>query len=305
MADTSLGSMLRVLGRRVAEEDRSAGSDAELLERFLAAADEAAFTVLVRRHGPMVLAVCRGVLGHVQDAEDALQASFLLLVRRAGSIRKKASLAGWLHGVAYRTALKLQRSAARRRHTERQVEAMSHPVPPNDPSWHEVRGILLEEIERLPARYREVFLLCCQESKSRRDVAGLLGLKEGTVSSRLDWARKRLQQRLTRRGIEAPGILIGLLTTRESFAAGLVRTTLQGALSLLKGNALGCSGSVATLVAAMSRTMTLARLRLSSGHLHGGDFSGWKAPGNRRLAWTGLRPQSGRWPNRSQARQST
>src|SRR5580704_15931951 len=143
MAETSLASMLRVLGRRIAEEDRSAGSDAELLERFLAGADEAAFTVLVKRHGPMVLAVCRGVLGHVQDAEDALQASFLLLVRRAGSIRKKASLAGWLHGVAYRTALKLQRSAARRRHRERQGQAMSHSVPPNDPSWHEVRGILL------------------------------------------------------------------------------------------------------------------------------------------------------------------
>jgi RNA polymerase sigma factor (sigma-70 family) len=263
MADTSLASALRILGRRVADEDRAAWSDARLLEGFLATADEAAFAVLVKRHGPMVLGVCRAVLGDLHDAEEAFQASFLLLIRRAGSIRKKSSLAGWLHGVAYRTALKVQRSAARRRQRERQVQPMALFTPSNDPSWHEVRGILLEEIERLPARYREVFLLCCQDEKSRRDAARLLGLKEGTVASRLDWARKRLRQRLTRRGIEAPAVVIGLTAVRESLAAGLVRATLQGAVGSLKGNTVaGCSASVATLVAAMSRTMTLGRLRV-------------------------------------------
>jgi RNA polymerase sigma factor (sigma-70 family) len=262
MPDTSLGSVLRILGRRFAEEDRAAWSDTQLLERFLATADEAAFALLVRRHGPMVLGVCRGMLGDIHDAEEAFQVSFLLLIQRAGSIRKTASLAGWLHGVAYRTALKVRRSAARRRHKERQVEPMSVSSPSSDPSWHEVRGILLEEIERLPARYREVFLLCCRDEKSRRDAARLLGLKEGTVASRLDWARKRLRQRLTRRGIEGPAVVIGLTASPESLAAGLVQTTLQGAVSILKGNTpAGSSASVAALVAAMNRTMTLGRLR--------------------------------------------
>ena len=165
-------------------------ADAVLLERFVGGRDEAAFAALVSRHGPMVLRVCRRVLGHEQDAEDAFQATFLVLARNTGSIRQREALAAWLHGVAYRTAMKAIRSAARRRNHESRIERNRVSDIP-DPSWSEVRAALDEEIQALPSHYRSAFVACVLEGKSVPEAACELACKAGTVSSWLARARNR------------------------------------------------------------------------------------------------------------------
>src|SRR5262245_19690150 len=138
----------------------SDATDADLLDRFVHTRDEEAFTALLRRHGPAVLGVCRRVLSDPADAEDAFQATFLVLLRKAGSIGRPASLAGWLYGVAYRTALEARSRAARRRAKERQAV----PPPPGETTpqvvWADLRPVLDEEVSRLPQKYRVAFVLC-------------------------------------------------------------------------------------------------------------------------------------------------
>src|SRR5262249_24228028 len=154
-----------------------------------------------------VLNVCRRVLHQQQDAEDAFQATFLVLARKAASVRGRPALAGWLYGAAYRSALMLKRSAARRRMHEGRFRPHSPAEPCTQLAWREVEAILEEDIQRLPEKYRIVFVLCCLESQCRAEVARRLGLKEGTVSSRLDQARKMLQRRLARRGVTLSAVL--------------------------------------------------------------------------------------------------
>src|SRR5207302_4803476 len=167
---------------------------------------ESVFALLVARHGPMVLRVCRRVLHHEQDAEDAFQATFLVLARNARSIRKREAVAPWLHGVAYRTAMKAKRSAARRRNHEGRLRSLSPEAGPG-PTWDDVQAVLDEEIRRLPETFRTAFVLCVLQGKSGPEAAAELRVKEGTVSSRLTRARQRLQQQLARRGI---GLAAGL-----------------------------------------------------------------------------------------------
>src|SRR5689334_2334466 len=196
MTHAPLGAVVRYLrSADPANPDRPM-TDRQLLERFLASRDEAAFSALVRRHGPMVLGVCRGVLRHQQDAEDAFQVTFLVLARHAATVRKRGVLAGWLHGVAYRTALQARRAAGRRRHHETRAEAMTQKQPSAAESWQEIRAALDEEVGRLPPAYRAPFVLCFLEGRSRAEAARELGIKEGTVSSRVARARTQLQQRL-------------------------------------------------------------------------------------------------------------
>src|SRR6266540_524148 len=195
------------LHRAAAAQNTDEPTDPQLLQLFLQGRDPGAFAALVRRHGPMVMRVCRHVLHHHQDAEDAFQVTFLVLARSAASIRSKGSLASWLHGVAYRTAMSAKRSAATRRTHEGRVETMSQPDASQDLAWREVQVILEEEIQALPEGYRTPFLLCQMEGRSREEVARQLGIKEGTVSSRLDRARKRLRERLVQRGVALPAVL--------------------------------------------------------------------------------------------------
>ncbi|HEY7155725.1 MAG TPA: sigma-70 family RNA polymerase sigma factor [Gemmataceae bacterium] len=211
--------------RRLAASGRHEESDEQLLHAFTVHHEQAAFTALVRRHGPMVMGVCRRVLGHVQDAEDAFQAAFLVLARRAASLRDKTALAGFLHGTAYRLALRAKRTAVRRRKHESQAPPRSVDDPSNRLLWREMQALLDEEIARLPEIYRSVFVLCCLENLSRAETARRLGLKENTVSSRLAEARKRLQKRLTRRGVELTALLAAALTTETASALPAVLLT--------------------------------------------------------------------------------
>jgi Sigma-70 region 2 len=153
MADESLQSLVRNLHRLAGAEPTGGPTDQELLEAFCATKDSASFAALVQRHGAMVLRVCRGVLGHEQDAEDAFQATFLVLAGHAAGICKRGSLASWLHGVAHRTALSARRDAGRRRTHERRADTPRTPDPAREVTWREVQAALDEEVGRLPEKY--------------------------------------------------------------------------------------------------------------------------------------------------------
>src|SRR5262249_8803676 len=150
----SLGRVLQHVCKFAAVQGARELDDRELLERFVAGKDEAAFAVLVERHGPMILGVCRRVLGSAHDAEDACQASFLVLAQKAASIRRTSSLSSWLHGVAARVAANLKRDRLRRSRREQESQGPAPPDPGAEVSWREVQTMLDEELERLPDRLR-------------------------------------------------------------------------------------------------------------------------------------------------------
>ena len=232
MSSSALAAGVRRLRVLAAPPRPADESDALLLDAFAARRDEAAFAALVRRHGPMVAGVCRRVLHHEQDAEDAFQATFLVLARGAAALRKKTALASFLHGTAYRMALSAKRAAARRRKHEGRAPARDVNDPAGELLWREVQTLLDEEIARLPDAYRTTFILCCLEGLSRAEAGQRLGLKEGTVSSRLAEARKRLSQRLARRGMELTAVLAAIALATQSASAlspTLIATTTLAA----------------------------------------------------------------------------
>jgi RNA polymerase sigma factor (sigma-70 family) len=253
----------------LAAQQLSEESDERLLHSFTSSRVDSAFAVLVHRHGPMVLHVCRRVLGHEQDAEDAFQATFLVLARNAASVRNKTSLASFLHGIAYRTAMKAKQSAARRRKYEGRASALPPSDPADDLSWREVRGRLDEEIARLPEKYRVVFVLHLLEDLSREETAQRLGLKDATVAKRLAEARKRLSKRLARRGVELTAVLtVATMGTEPASAlpAGLMTTTLKAAIATVAGERLAAvvSASVAELVKSTTVAMMMCKARIAT-----------------------------------------
>ena len=248
---TSVGTGLRTLF----EVGTVAGrSDGELLEIFLAtggSAADLAFATLVERHGPMVWRVCRDTLRGSNDADDAFQATFLILVRRAGAIRKRSSLGPWLHGVALRVARSARRCAIRRRDRER-----GDPGP--EPAEFMARDdrldeapILHEEVDRLPAKYREPLVLCYFRGLTHDETATQLGWPVGTVRSRLAEARVRLRPRLLRRGV-APSVAI-LAASGKAEAAAVVPASLASATIRMAVGA-GSVGTVPAAVAALVGT---------------------------------------------------
>jgi RNA polymerase sigma factor (sigma-70 family) len=247
-------------------------SDRELLDRFLAADHaeaEAAFTFLVERHGPMVLHVCRHVLGNSHDAQDALQSTFLVLVRRAGSIKNRDSLSSWLFGVALRVARRARYSAiVRRFHEQRAGEhAQASATTPRADS--ESVQALLEEIPRLPERNREPIVLCHLQGLSTGAAAQRLGCAQGTILSRLARGRERLRRQLTRRGTHEPAeLLLASFASREPTAlpAALSRFTVQGAMRALAGRtalAAAVAPSVAVLTQSTLRALLMTRICLA------------------------------------------
>src|SRR5579871_2674908 len=224
MPNRQLDSVLQHIRKLVAAETTGTLPDRELLERFIHHGDEAAFAILVRRYGPMVLGVCRRVLGQVHDAEDACQATFLVLARKATSIRRKDSIGSWLHGVAYRAAANLKRDTARRHAHETRLVKLPE-VEPADITWREVRVVLEEELQRLPKRFQAPLLLCYLEGKTRDEAARALGWSLGTVRGRLERGRELLRLRLTRRGLTLSTALLASLLT-ENAVAGTLPATL-------------------------------------------------------------------------------
>src|SRR3954447_3801624 len=178
-------------------------SDGQLLDSFAArreGAAEAAFEEVVRRHGPMVLGVCRRLLGDRHAADDAFQATFLVLALKAGSVRKRDSLAPWLHGVAARVARRARMTERGRKEVGSDLADLPAAAPA-DPAAAELRLILDEELERLPEKYRRPVVLCYLEGQSQEEAARVLGWTKGTVSGRLARAKDLLRARLTRRGL--------------------------------------------------------------------------------------------------------
>jgi len=254
MERSGLGSLLchlRALGAPAATRGLT---DSELLCAYCVRQDQAAFAALVKRHGPLVQAVCAGLLWRTEDREDAFQATFLALARDANRVRKHESIAGWLHGVARHVALDARRAVARRHKYEKQAMKTAAKNPAWEAAWREVQAVLDEEIQRLPARYREPFVLCCLENQSRSDAAGRLGLKEGTVGSRLTEARRRLRQRLARRGVD----LLAVLGT-TAIASGAASAHVPGALaaSIARIAAAMASGQLLTSGLVSARILTL------------------------------------------------
>jgi RNA polymerase sigma factor (sigma-70 family) len=201
MAQSKGAVLLQHIRKLVADQCPGPPLDGHLLQKFIADRDEAAFAALVQRYGALVLGVCRSVLHHQQDAEDVFQATFLVLARRASSIRKQPSLSSWLHGVAYRLALKTQTKEERRRSREYQAGQQRLAGNPDDLSWRELRVVLHEELQRLPDKYRAPLLLCYWEGKTRAEAAAQLGWTRGTLKERLERARNLLRSRLTSRGL--------------------------------------------------------------------------------------------------------
>ena len=180
MTSKQAGIILQHIRRIAGKTSVAQPPDAQLLARFSAEHDEAAFATLVRRHGPMVLNVCRTVLHHEQDAEDAFQATFLVLARKAESIRQPEAVAGWLYEVAYHVAVKAQAETARRRAQERKVMPMPPADPTLDMTLRDLRRVLHEELRRLPDKYRVPLVLCYLEGRSQEEAADQLGWSKGT-----------------------------------------------------------------------------------------------------------------------------
>src|SRR5262249_3556382 len=194
-------------------------ADADLVDQFVRRNDQAAFAALLERHGPMVLGVCRRLLADTHEADDAFQATFLIFLQKARSLRDPASLGNWLHGVAYRVARRARAVAARRRASERQVAEMAAAETSPDSSWQELRPLLDEDSARLPHKYQAPVVLCYLEGKTYTEAAHVLGWAAGTVSGRLARARDKLRSRLALRGLALSVTLLPALLSQNGRAA--------------------------------------------------------------------------------------
>lgn len=254
--------------RRLVRAEADAPSDRQCLERFAARREEEAFAVLVRRHGPMVRGVCRRMLRSAEDAEDVFQATFLVLARKAGSIRWKRSIAPWLYQVAYRLACKGRAEAARRRERERNGRA-EKAAPADDPSWREVRAVLDEELHEMAEKYRTPLVLCYLEGLTRDEAAERLGWSLGTLKRRLQQGRECLRMRLVRRGVTLPAVLLSVSLTAHETTAALsplaVHALARSAAVFASGRTADAACSAASSLAeAALRTMAASHAKLAA-----------------------------------------
>src|SRR5262245_20047032 len=241
--------------RRAIEPDMARHlSDATLLERFVQNHDDSAFELLVWRHGGMVWDLCRRMLRRSEDTEDAFQATFLALVRKAASIRKSASVGSWLYKVAFRAALEARKRSARQAFSERRAFVLLPPDPQAEACWRELHPLFDEEICRLPEKYRAPLILCCMEGKSLDEAARQLGCPRATAGTRLARARERLRRGLMNRGVAVPaGAVLAAICARGTVSAGppakLVDAAIRAALAYWK-TAGTCAASTSALTLA-------------------------------------------------------
>ncbi len=247
----------------VAAQCPSPHSDMHLLQQFISDRDEAAFATLVKRHGNMVLGVCRSVLKHQQDAEDTFQAAFLVLARKANAIRKKDALGSWLHGVAYRLSLKACAKAGRRRERVLLNEDPVAACSGDDLALRELRAILNEELARLGDKHRTPLLLCYWEGRTRDEAAELLGMTADTFKKRLEHARQLLGNRLVRRGLALSTAGFATLLSSSGVQAALpsvlINTTAQAALAFSLGNTAAVPAAVLALANGAIHSMNLTQ----------------------------------------------
>ncbi len=270
MANGSHGSALRQI-RRVFDEGTLAGlSEGQLLERFVNRLDEAAFEAILARYGPMVLGVCRRFLHQSHDIEDAFQATFLILVRRAKSLRDRDLLGHWLYGVAYRVAVRARAQAVLRRLREgsavKDVAVVADSAAESD--WQELNPLLDAEINRLPERFRAPIVLCLIEDRTHEEAARALGWPVGTVKSRLARGRERLRSRLARLGLAPSAALLAFAVApdpvRAAVPSALAQVTLQAARRIAAGRALLGASSAVALARGVLRSLALARLGVAA-----------------------------------------
>jgi len=271
MIRTASSPTLELIRRVAADPRMRCCADEELLGRFVEHHDEAAFETLVRRHGPMILDVCRGALPNEADVDDAFQATFLVLAQKASSIRNAVSLASWLHGVAYRTACKARTEFARRRKHEAGVSAAATKEAADELAWCEVRHVVHQELNALSGRYRAPLLLCYLEGKTQDEAAGLLGLAKSTFKDRLERGRTLLRARLVHRGLGPAALLIVSAWPAAGLSAcvptSLVLSTVKAAKSIAAGQTLVAgvaSAAVAALTQGVLNAMLLTKLKIAT-----------------------------------------
>ena len=256
-ATRSLSASLQDLGRTLAARDLVGLSDAELVARFAERRDEAAFTALVRRYGGMVLGVCRRVLRHEQDAEDAFQAAFLVFARNAANVRRAGKVGNWLYGVAFNVARKAKAQRQRREVKEREAAARRRPdTPAGVPD--ELPNILDAELHALPDKYRAAVVLCDLRGLTIREAAAEAGCPPKTLGTRLSRGRSLLARRLTRRGVSVPAGAVAAALTPGATAANLPRLigfTVHAAVGRAAGSASAVSPAVAALTEGVSSVM--------------------------------------------------
>jgi RNA polymerase sigma factor (sigma-70 family) len=264
MATRQLGGVVRHLRRAALLHDGGETTDGRLLERFISRRDATAFAALVKRHGPMVLGVCRRVLGNEADAEDAFQATFLVLVKKAASVVPRAQVGNWLYGVAHNTALKAKAMNSKRRAKERQAAVRPDSA---EETWQPLQEVLDRELARLPDRYRVPIVLCDLEGKPLKEAARQLGWPQGTLASRLARGRVLLARRLAGHGLTLSGGALAAALAHGTASAGmpapLAITTVEAAGAVATGQAAAgvVSAKVAALTKGVVKGMLLTRLR--------------------------------------------
>jgi RNA polymerase sigma factor (sigma-70 family) len=245
-----------VVAARVARAE-----DDQLLKRFVAQQDETALAALVQRYGALVYGLCRRILRDEHDAEDAFQASFLILVHKATTIKKNTSVGSWLCGVARRVALRAKGDLARRRARDRQARPRHSAEPPSEVMERDLHELLDEEVNRLPEKYRLPVLLCYLEGKTFEEAARQLHCPLGTVSTRLAWARERMRSRLSHLGLDPSATAFTTLLSQHpgspAVPPGLLDATIKAALLMSGGRATtgAATASVAALVEGVLQAM--------------------------------------------------
>jgi RNA polymerase sigma factor (sigma-70 family) len=297
-ATTQANVILRHL-RTVVTETTGGPGDRQLLEQFVVGRQQAAFEALVRRHAPLVLAVCRRILRHEHDAEDAFQATFLVLARKAGEVGKQGSLAGWLHRVAYHAALKVREQAANREQHERKAVPRKADDPLEDVTGRELLAVLDEELQRLTETSRAALVLCYLQGHTCDDAARQLGCSVRTLKRRLERGRNCLRARLARRGLALPAAMLAMGVTQPAKAGvpgTLIAATVNASSAALAGtvNAGTAAGVAADAVLHgmnASRFKTLAALLVLAALIVGAGLAGRQDQGQRAdAADRGLRP---------------
>jgi RNA polymerase sigma factor (sigma-70 family) len=271
MGTSQMSEVIQHLRRAVLLREGAGLTDGQLLKDYLNRREEAALAALVRRHGPMVWGVCRRALRNDHDAEDAFQATFLVLVRKAASIASPELLANWLYGVAHQTALKARATTAKRKVRERQVTEMPEPAATERDLWNDLQPLLDQELSRLPDKYRVAIVLCELEGKTRKEAARQLGVPEGTLAARVARGRVMLAKRLARHGPAVSAGALAVVLSQNVASAGVpnsvVSSTIQAA-SLFGAGQATATGAISVKVAALTervlKTMFLTKLKITT-----------------------------------------